>query len=67
MEAYNFGYCLGVEATYANTSGSDFCPPDDYPMKSTLELVVKFVKDHPELEEKYPADIVRWALSDEFP
>lgn len=68
MEAYNFGYCLGVvEGAYANASGSAFCPPTNYRVKSALELVVKFVKDHPELEEKYPANIVRWALSDEFP
>jgi hypothetical protein len=32
-----------------------------------LELTVKFVKDHSELQEKAGADIVRWALSDQFP
>ena len=68
FEGYDLGHCLGVvEATYANTSGSDFCPPNNYPLNSTLELVIKFVKDHPELQDKYSADIVRWALSDKFP
>ena len=32
-----------------------------------LDLVVSFVKAHPELEQKDAADIVRWALSDEYP
>lgn len=34
---------------------------------NVLELVVRFVKEHPDLEQKDAADIVRWALSDEYP
>lgn len=68
LEAYNLGYCIGlVQGVYANTSGSYFCPPDEVQPRKVFELVVQFVKAHPELAGKDGADIVRWALSDEFP
>jgi len=67
-EAYDLGYCLGlVQGVYANTSGQDFCTGRDVHIQEVLELTVKFVKAHPELQDKDAADIVRWALSDEFP
>lgn len=67
-EAFDLGYCLGlVEGIYANISGRDFCPPDNVGTPRVLELTVNFVKSHPELQDKDGADIVRWALSDEFP
>jgi Rap1a immunity proteins len=69
FEAFDLGYCLGlVEGVYANASGTEFCPGErNVGTKEVLELTVKFVKAHPELQEKAGADIVRWALSDEFP
>jgi len=68
QEAFGVGYCTGlVQGVYANTSGSDFCPPDGVKIQHVLELVVGFVKAHPDLEQKDAADIVRWALSDEYP
>lgn len=67
-EAFGIGYCTGlVQGVYANASGSSFCPPDGVRMQHVLELVVNFVKAHPDLEQKDGADIVRWALSDEYP
>jgi hypothetical protein len=36
-------------------------------LRKTRELVVSFVKAHPDLKDKDSADIVRWALTDEFP
>jgi len=67
-EAFDFGNCLGlVQGIYADTSGSDFCPPDNVKIQHVFELVVGFVKAHPDLEQKDGADIVRWALSDEYP
>jgi hypothetical protein len=68
QEAYGVGYCTGlVQGVYANASGSSFCPPDGVKIPHVLELVVSFVKAHPDLERKDAADIVRWALSDEYP
>jgi len=69
FEGFDLGYCLGlVQGVYANASGTEFCPGErKVETKEVLELVVKFVKVHPELKEKDGADIVRWALSDEFP
>lgn len=67
-EAFDYGYCIGlVQGTYANASGNAFCPPDGVKIQHILELVVTFVKAHPDLEQKDGADIVRWALSDEYP
>lgn len=67
-EAFDYGYCLGlVQGTYANASGDYFCPPDGVKTAHVFELAVNFVKAHPELERKDGADIVRWALSDEYP
>ena len=68
-EAFDLGYCLGlVEGVYANASGTEFCPGEqNVETRKVLELTVKFIKDHPELQEKAGADIVRWALSDQFP
>src|SRR5262249_46123219 len=58
-EAYDLGYCLGlVQGVYANTSGEYFCTARDVHIQETLELTVKFVKAHPELQEKDAADIV---------
>jgi hypothetical protein len=68
LEAYDMGFCLGmVQGVYANVSGSYFCPGDDGQIKDALEFLVKFIKDHPELQEKDAADIVRWSLSEEYP
>jgi len=68
LEAFDYGYCIGiVQGTYANASGHYFCPPDGVRFPHVLDLVVSFVKAHPELEQKDAADIVRWALSDEYP
>jgi hypothetical protein len=67
-EAFDIGNCLGlVQGVYANASGNYFCPPDGVGIAHVLDLVVRFVKEHPELEQKDGADIVRWALSDEYP
>jgi len=68
FEAFDLGYCLGlVQGVYANTSGTTFCSTRDIQVREVLELTVKFLKAHPELQGKDSADIVRWALSDEFP
>jgi hypothetical protein len=68
FEAFDLGYCLGlVQGVYDNTSGEYFCPPDGVKTERVVEVTVKFVKDHPELQGREGADIVRWALSDEFP
>lgn len=68
LEAYDMGFCLGMmQGVYANASGSSFCPGDNGHIKDALEFLVKFIKDHPELEEKDSADIVRWSLSEEYP
>jgi hypothetical protein len=57
-EAYDCGYCFGmVTGIYQNISGSEFCPGDNVPMPHVLELVVRFVKNHPELSQKDDADI----------
>lgn len=68
-DAFDYGYCMGlVQGTYANASaGNLFCPPDGVRLRRIFELVVSFVKAHPDLEQKDGADIVRWALSDEYP
>jgi hypothetical protein len=67
-EAFSYGYCIGlVQGVYANASGSAFCPPDGVKMIHAMELVVAFVKAHPDLARKDAADIARWALSDEYP
>jgi hypothetical protein len=50
-EAFDLGNCLGlVQGVYANASGSSFCPPDGVKTPHVLDLVVRFVKEHPELE-----------------
>jgi hypothetical protein len=68
FEAYDLGFCLGmIKGVYTTGSGRDFCPKDGVPVKDTIELTVKFVVAHPDLQKKDSADIVRWALSDEFP
>jgi hypothetical protein len=68
QESFSIGYCTGlVQGVYANASGNYFCPPDGVNPIHVLELVVSFVKSHPDLEQKDGADIVRWALSDEYP
>ena len=69
FEAYDLGFCLGlVKGVYTTGSGNgDFCPKDNVPLKDILELTVRFVDMHPDLQKKDPADIVRWALTDEFP
>jgi Rap1a immunity proteins len=67
-DAFDYGYCMGlVQGTYANASGNYFCPPDGVKTPRVLELVVNFVRAHPDLEQKDGADIVRWALADEYP
>lgn len=67
-EAYRIGYCMGItQAAYANASGSAFCPPDGVPYRHVFDLVVRFTKEHQDLLEKDAADVVRWALSDEYP
>lgn len=67
-EGFDLGFCLGVfKGVYTSSSGSDFCTDRDVPLKEGLELIVKFLQDHPELQEKDAADVVRWALSDRFP
>ncbi len=68
-DAFDYGYCMGlVQGTYANASaGHLVCPPDGVGFPHVLDLVVTFVKSHPDLEQKDGADIVRWALSDEYP
>ncbi len=64
-EGFDLGFCLGVfKGVYTSSSGQDFCPSSDVPIRDGLELTVKFIKDHPELQEKDAADIVRWTLSD---
>jgi hypothetical protein len=69
LDAFDYGYCMGlVQGTYANASaGNLFCPPDGVAFPHILNLVVTFVKSHPDLEQKDGADIVRWALSGEYP
>jgi hypothetical protein len=68
-DAFDYGYCMGlVQGTHANASaGNLFCPPDGVRTPHVLELVVSFVKAHPDLEQKDGAYIVRWALADEYP
>lgn len=67
-EAFDLGFCLGVfKGVYTSSSGQDFCPSSAVPIKDGLELTVKFIKDHPELQEKDAADIVRWTLGEKFP
>jgi len=67
-EAFDLGFCLGVfKGVYTSSSGQDFCPGSAVPIKDGLELTVKFIKDHPELQEKDAADIVRWTLAEKFP
>jgi hypothetical protein len=68
-EAFDLGYCLGlVKGVYENLNGEvDFCPPDGVSIRKITELTVSFVQTHPDLKDKDSADIVRWALTDEFP
>ena len=67
-EAYALGYCLGlIQGAYANLSGTYFCPPDGVKIEHVADSVVRFVKEHTDLEKKDAADIVRWSLSDEYP
>lgn len=68
FEAYDLGFCLGlVKGVYTNAVDSSFCPNRIVPIREALELITKFVAVHPDLQEEDPADIVRWALSEEFP
>jgi hypothetical protein len=68
FEGFDLGFCLGVfKGVYTSSSGRDFCAEQGIPIREGLKLTVKFIKDHPDLQEKDAADIVRWALSDEFP
>jgi Rap1a immunity proteins len=68
LEAYDMGFCLGmIQGVYANVSGSYFCPTDGGHIEDVLKYLVKFIKHHPELEDKDSADIVRWSLSEEYP
>jgi Rap1a immunity proteins len=68
FEAFDLGYCLGmVKGVYEAGSGNYFCPKDGLAIKGLLEITVQFVAQHPDLQEKDPADIIRWAFTDEFP
>jgi len=68
FEAFDLGYCLGlVRGVYDSTSGEYVCPSDAVKTEQVVEVTVNFVKDHPELQGKEGADIVRWALSEKFP
>lgn len=68
-EAYALGFCLGlIKGVYETGSGSgDFCPKDGVAARDIMDLTVRFVAEHPALQEKDPADIIRWALTDEYP
>ena len=67
-EAFDLGFCLGLyKAAFTSGSGRDFCPAREVSLREGLELTVKFVADHPDLEKKDAADIVRWTLSEKFP
>jgi len=69
FEAYDLGFCLGlIKGVYTTGSGSgDFCPKDAVPLKDIMDLTVRFFAEHPDLQKRDSADIVRWALSDAFP
>lgn len=68
FEGYDLGLCLGIiKGVFTSSSNRDFCIDHEGNTEKLVEISVKFMRDHPELLEKDAADIVRWALTDEFP
>jgi hypothetical protein len=43
------------------------CVDEGIPFSKRIGTDVKFIKVHPEPQEKDGADIIQWTLSDEFP